>query len=112
MPTTSPTATATASPVHCTGTNLTGTWVLTADSRVNIFQNGIATLQQNGTTITGTLVQPSGLPTYTISGTVQGSTVDLTFTAPLQVGQSFTFTLSPDGSTMTGNPGVFNRTGC
>jgi hypothetical protein len=109
-PTPTPTPTPAPTPVPAPGAiNVSGTWsVATSDG------NGTATLSQNGTSITGSIVGavlPAGFTVTSFSGTINGSAVNLTIgirgvvsTPPITVTCSGTdvFVLTATSARMTG----------
>lgn len=67
--------------------------------------NGPATLQQSGSTLSGSLA--AGGVTWMLQGSIQGASVTLTMSAPGQVDQPFQGTVSGDGTMISGNIGTF-----
>jgi hypothetical protein len=108
-PSSNPTAPPAPSPTtgttsSCTTWNVSGAWTFQGDTVTT--QNGQATLQQSGSTVSGTLTE--GGVTWTLSGSISGSTLTLTWSAAGQVDQYYTGTISSDGSTITGSTlGIF-----
>ena len=95
-----PTATATLPGPSCTSWDVSGTWQFQSMT----LGNGTATLQQSGTTLSGSLT--TGV-TWTLQGSIQNGAVSLDMSASGQVGQSFQGTVSGDGTRIDGNAGTF-----
>jgi hypothetical protein len=76
-----------------------GSWSFAGDG-VTV-QNGSVTLQQAGSLVTGTL--NGGGVSWTLSGTIAGSTLKATWSAPGQIDQSYSGTVTSDGSPITGS---------
>jgi hypothetical protein len=89
----------------CTGWNVQGSWTFT-QSQAGGPANGPVTLHQTGNSVSGTLTDSAGT-TWTITGTISGATLSLTFTAPLQVTIQDTDSISSNGSSFAGNYGTF-----
>lgn len=81
--------------------SLTGTWVATG-----FFPGTAATVQlaQSGSSLTGTWVSTQGGPSGTLSGSVNGSSVSMTFTVPPPTDCTFpiSVTATVNGNQMTG----------
>jgi hypothetical protein len=101
LPTAPPAPTSTATPAaSCHSWDVSGTWQFQSAT----MGNGQATLKQSGTSVSGTI---SGAVNWTLSGSIQGANVTLTMSAPGQVDQSFSGTVSASGATIDGNIGTF-----
>src|SRR6185312_13363650 len=80
----------------CNAWNLSGSWSFTASPTSQIGQGtGQATFSQSGEALSGSM-QFNGL-TYTLSGTVAGANVNLSYSAPGQIATSDQGALSADG---------------
>ncbi|HXT34867.1 MAG TPA: hypothetical protein VN837_04745, partial [Chloroflexota bacterium] len=86
----------------CLAWNVAGTWQFQSLT----MGNGQATLQQSGTTLSGSA--SIGGVDWTIDGSIQGANVTLNLSATGQVDQSFQGTVSSDGTTISGNLGTFS----
>ena len=108
QPTLPPAATPTPTPAptqtgaSCPAWNVAGTWQFQSLT----MGNGQATLQQSGTTLSGSA--SIGGVDWTIQGSIQGTNVTLNLSAAGQVGQSFQGPVSSDGTTISGNLGTFS----
>ncbi|HVC82176.1 MAG TPA: hypothetical protein VNL35_16925 [Chloroflexota bacterium] len=90
----------------CNAWSLSGNWSFTASPTSQIGQGtGQATFSQSGGALSGTM-QFNGLA-YTISGTVTGTDVSLTYSAPGQIATTDQGTLSADGKTLSAGQGTF-----
>lgn len=96
-------------PAPCRNWNLSGTWTFTAAPTSQIgLGSGQATFRQNGTTLSGTM-QFNGLA-YTISGSLSGTNVNLSYSAPSQIATTDQGTISADGKTISAGQGTFQGT--
>jgi photosystem II stability/assembly factor-like uncharacterized protein len=104
QPTQPPAATATTTQpsTSCASWDVSGTWQFQSMT----MGNGPASLQQSGTTLSGSMT--AGGVTWTLQGSIQSSNVTLNMSAAGQVAQSFQGTISSDGATIDGNAGTFS----
>ena len=90
----------------CQAWNVSGSWNFTASPTSQIGQGtSQATFSQSGATLSGAM-QFNGLA-YTISGTVNGTAVTLSYSAPGQIATDDQGTLSADGKTLSAGQGTF-----
>lgn len=88
----------------CHTWNVQGTWTFSSDHSGGP-SDGQATLTQSGNSVSGSLT--SGGVAWTITGTINGSSLSLTWSAPGQADTSGYDTVSTDGSSISGNYGTF-----
>lgn len=101
-----PAPTPTTGATACTNWNVAGSWTWGGDpAAAGPGNSGNGSLTQSGTALSGTL--DTGGSTWTLQGSISGSAVTLTMSAPGQIDLSFSGTVSADGTTIAGNLGSF-----